>query len=86
MHELDGALCCRAFETAAGYFRVDWFTPGGVATFGDSRLTVMGTDGYLEVRPNVDLAGRPGGSHLFLVAQLVLEAQAQARPPVLSKK
>ena len=36
---------------------------------GDSRLTVMGTDGYIEVRPNVDLAGRPGGSHLFLVDQ-----------------
>ena len=86
----------------------------------------MGTDGYIEERPNVDLAGRPGGNHLFLVdqketryidakdtplpygprllddivnrtetamtqahtflvAQLVLEAQAQARPPVLSK-
>jgi predicted dehydrogenase len=113
-------------ERATGYFRVDWFTPGGVATFGDSRLTVMGTDGYLEIRPNVDLAGRPGGSHLFLVdqketryidakdtplpygarllddivnrtetamtqahtflvAQLVLEAQSSARPPVLTK-
>jgi len=55
--------------SGSGYFRVDWFTPGGVATFGDSRLTVMGTDGYLEVRPNVDLAGRPGGGHLFLVDQ-----------------
>ena len=41
----------------------------GVATFGDSRLTVMGTDGYLEERPNVDFAGRPGGNHLFLVDQ-----------------
>jgi predicted dehydrogenase len=110
---------------ASGYFRVDWFTPGGVATFGDSRLTVMGTDGYLEIRPTVDLAGRPGGGHLFLVdqketryidakdtplpygarlmddianrtetamsqartffvAQLVLEAQAKAQPPMLS--
>ncbi len=56
-------------ESASGYFRVDWFTPGGVATFGDSRLTVMGTDGYLEIRPNVDLAGRSGGSHLFVVDQ-----------------
>jgi predicted dehydrogenase len=55
--------------SGSGYFRVDWFTPGGVATFGDSRLTIMGTDGYIEVRPNVDLAGRPGGGHLFLVDQ-----------------
>jgi predicted dehydrogenase len=56
-------------DRGSGYFRVDWFTPGGVAAFGDSRLTVMGTDGYLEVRPQIDLAGRPGGSHLFLVDQ-----------------
>ena len=112
-------------DTANGYFRVDWFTPGGVATSGDSRLTVIGTDGYLEIPPEIDIPGRPGGGHLilvdqketryidakatplpygrcfmddivnrtetamtqsqtFLVAQLVLEAQAQARPPVLS--
>ncbi|WP_396625886.1 Gfo/Idh/MocA family protein [Luteitalea sp.] len=56
-------------DKGSGYFRVDWFTPGGVQSFGDSRLTVMGTDGYIEIRPNVDLAGRPGGSHLFLVDQ-----------------
>ena len=35
----------------------------------DGRLTVLGTDGYLEVRKNVDIAGRPGESHLFLVDQ-----------------
>ena len=55
--------------SGTGYFRVDWFTPGGVASFGDSRLTIMGTDGYIEVRPQLDLAGRPGGGHLFLVDQ-----------------
>jgi predicted dehydrogenase len=52
-----------------GYFRVDWFTPDGLATWGDTRLTVLGTDGYIEVRKNIDIAGRPGGSHLFLVDQ-----------------
>lgn len=55
--------------SGSGYFRVDWFTPDGVASFGDSRLTVMGTDGFIEVRPNLDLAGRPGGGHVFLVDQ-----------------
>jgi hypothetical protein len=53
----------------AGYIRVDWFTPDGLNTWGDGRLTVLGTDGYIEVRKNVDIAGRPGGSHLFLVDQ-----------------
>jgi len=53
----------------AGYVRVDWFTPDGLDTWGDGRLTVLGTDGFMEVRKNVDIAGRPGPSHLFLVDQ-----------------
>src|SRR5262249_21291282 len=52
-----------------GYIRVDWFTPGGVSVFGEGRLTVLGTDGFGEVRKNVDIAGRPGGNHLFLADQ-----------------
>jgi predicted dehydrogenase len=51
----------------AGYIRVDWFTPDGLKTWGDGRLTILGTEGYIEVRKNIDIAGRPGGSHLFLV-------------------
>jgi len=52
-----------------GYIRVDWFTPDGLSTWGDGRLTILGTDGFMEVRKNVDIAGRSGGSHLFLVDQ-----------------
>lgn len=51
----------------SGYIRVDWYTPDGLGTWGDGRLIVLGTDGYIEVRKNIDLAGRPGGNHLFLV-------------------
>ena len=50
-----------------GYIRVDWFTPDGLNTWGDGRLTVLGTQGYIEVRKNADIAGREGGNHLFLV-------------------
>ena len=53
-------------DSGLGYFRVDWFTPDGLPTYGDGRLTLLGTDGYIEIRSNVDLAGRPGGNHLFL--------------------
>ena len=56
-------------DGGAGYIRVDWFTPAGLSTFGDGRLTIIGTDGYIELRENVDIAGRPGGDHLFLVDQ-----------------
>jgi predicted dehydrogenase len=53
-------------DGGTGYVRVDWFTPAGLPTWGDTRLTVLGTDGYIELRKNVDLAGRSGGNHLFL--------------------
>jgi predicted dehydrogenase len=52
-----------------GYVRVDWFTPDGLATWGDGRLTILGTDGYIELRKYIDVAGKPGGNHLFLVDQ-----------------
>jgi predicted dehydrogenase len=54
-------------DGGTGYIRVDWFTPDGLATWGDGRLTVLGTDGYTEIRKNIDIGGKPGGSHLFLV-------------------
>jgi predicted dehydrogenase len=56
-------------DGGTGYVRVDWFTPDGLPTWGDVRLTIIGTDGYIEVRKNVDISGRPGGNHLFLVDQ-----------------
>jgi len=54
-------------DGGSGYFRVDWFTPGGLNTWGDGRLTILGTDGYMELRKNIDISGREGGNHLFLV-------------------
>ena len=51
----------------SGYFRIDWFTPKGLNTWGDGRLTILGTDGYMELRKNIDIGGREGGNHLFLV-------------------
>jgi predicted dehydrogenase len=53
----------------AGYCRVDWFTPGGIEAFGDGRLTIIGTDGFIELRKYADPGGLPGGSHLILVDQ-----------------
>ena len=56
-------------DAGAGYIRVDWFTPDGLDTWGDGRLTILGTEGFIEIRKNIDIAGRPGGSHLFLITQ-----------------
>ena len=53
---------------AAHYFRVDWFTPDGLRTWGDGRLFILGTEGYIEVRKYVNVAQEaPGGGHVFLV-------------------
>lgn len=52
---------------AGGYIRVDWFTADGLSTWGDGRLTILGTDGTIELRKYVDIAGRPGTDHVFLV-------------------
>jgi predicted dehydrogenase len=56
-------------DKGTGYIRVDWFTPDGLNTWGDGRLTILGTEGYIELRKNIDIAGRTGGNHLFLVDQ-----------------
>jgi predicted dehydrogenase len=52
-----------------GYIRVDWFTPDGLKTWGDGRLTILGTDGYIEIRKNIDIAKSDAGNHLYLVNQ-----------------
>jgi predicted dehydrogenase len=61
-----GEMLLRA-PGVSGYVRVDWFTPDGLPTWGDGRLTILGTEGYLELRKYVDIAGPPGIDHLFLV-------------------
>jgi predicted dehydrogenase len=54
-------------ERGNGYVRVDWYTPDGLPTWGDGRCTILGTEGYIELRKYVDIAGRVGTDHLFLV-------------------
>ncbi len=41
---------------AGGYCRMDWFTPAGLRTWGDGRTTILGTDGYIELRKYIDVA------------------------------
>lgn len=50
-----------------GYLRVDWLSPASLPVYGDTRCTVLGTEGYIELRKNIDIEGRAGGDHLFLV-------------------
>ena len=52
---------------ATGYFRVDWFTPDGLSTWGDGRMFILGTNGYIELRKYCDVARAKGGGHVYLV-------------------
>ncbi len=50
-----------------GYVRLDWFTPDAAPNWGDGRLTITGTEGFIEVRKYMDIAGQDGTDHVFLV-------------------
>ena len=52
---------------ASGTIRVDWYTPDALPTWGDGRLTILGTEGYIELRKYVDVGGTEGTDHLILV-------------------
>jgi len=53
---------------AVHYFRVDWFTPDGLRTWGDGRTFIQGTKGYIELRKYLNLASENDSKdHLYLV-------------------
>ena len=52
---------------ASNYIRVDWFTPPGLGTWGDGRLVILGTKGYIELRKYIDVARDKQGDQLYLV-------------------
>lgn len=53
---------------ATQYFRVDWFTPDGLRTWGDGRTFILGTDGYIELRKYINVGTETDeGNHVFLV-------------------
>jgi predicted dehydrogenase len=55
-----------ATPSVRGYIRLDWFTPDGLPTWGDNRLFIVGTEGTLELRKNLDIEGREGTDHMFV--------------------
>lgn len=52
---------------ASNYIRVDWLTPAGLSTWGDGRMTLLGTKGYIELRKYVDVGREKTGDHVYLV-------------------
>jgi predicted dehydrogenase len=54
-------------DGGVGWFRVDWYGPESIRVPGDIRLFVLGTEGYMEMRKYIDVAGPEGAEHLYLV-------------------
>jgi predicted dehydrogenase len=54
-------------DRGLGYVRLDWFTPDGLGTWGDGRLFILGTDGYIEIRKYADVGVKRQGNNLFIV-------------------
>ena len=52
---------------ASQYFRVDWFTPDGLSTWGDGRTFILGTQGYIELRKYANIATGDGSDQVFWV-------------------
>jgi len=52
---------------ASNYFRVDWFTPSGLSTWGDGRTFILGTKGVIELRKYLDVARERDGDHVYMV-------------------
>ena len=50
-----------------GWFRVDWHGPEAIRVPGDIRLFLLGTEGYMEMRKYIDVAGPAGAEHLYVV-------------------
>lgn len=49
------------------FFRVDWYNPAGLGTWGDGRTVILGTKGYIELRKYIDVARDKQGDQLYLV-------------------
>ena len=64
-----GDVLLRADTGTTGYVRVDWYTPDGLDNWGDGRLFVLGTEGYIELRKYTDVTRNNGGNHLYFVNQ-----------------
>lgn len=50
-----------------GYFRIDWNSPDGLGTWGDARMIIEGSDGYIELRKNCDIGTENGANRVIVV-------------------
>lgn len=62
-----GDACFTASNGIPCYFCLDWYTPDGLGTWGDGRIFIVGTKGYIELRKYIDVAASTEGDNVILV-------------------
>ena len=62
-----GDACFTASNGIPCYFSLDWYTPDGLGTWGDGRIFIVGTKGYIELRKYIDVAASKEGDNVILV-------------------
>lgn len=62
-----GDACFTASNGIPCYFCLDWYTPDGLGTWGDGRIFIVGTKGYIELRKYIDVAASSEGDNVILV-------------------
>ncbi len=62
-----GEASLTADNGVSNYYRVDWFNPDGLRTWGDGRTVIIGTEGYIELRKYIDVARSEEGDQLYIV-------------------
>jgi predicted dehydrogenase len=52
---------------SSNYFRIDWLTPHASRIWGDGRVFIVGTKGYIELRKFIEVCRDEGGDQIYLV-------------------
>lgn len=68
-----GEVHCIGNNGSTAFIRVDWLTPDASRAWGDGRLFLLGTDGYIELRKYVEVGRGEGGDQVYLVNHKVEE-------------
>ena len=64
-----GEVILTADNGATCHIRVDWFTPDALPVWGDGRTFIIGTEGYMELRKNINIGISNSGNHIYLCNQ-----------------
>ncbi len=61
-----GDATLTAENGVTGYVRIDWLSPSGIKTWGDGRVTILGSRGYIELRKNCNIACEHTTNNVFV--------------------